>query len=143
MKNKVKILIENILKESAENEPNRPKIKLGPLWPDRADKKLRQIQKILSQEVIESDLDLAGEPIENLGNIKRVKGNLNLIFCKKLKELPVGLIVEGWLDLSGCVSLQSLPPDLKVGGHLWLVLCERDVINQGIKLTPDKTKVTY
>jgi len=153
MKQKIKTLLENILKESAEE---KPKIKLVSLWQDRYLDKEKQLQKMLSKEVIEGNLNLSGLPIENLGNIRCVKGDLNLTGCKNLKELPEGLKVYSilylndctsleklpnnlyakfWLDLSGCTSLTELPPDLKVGGHnLILRGCQESLVNQAIEM---------
>jgi hypothetical protein len=118
MKNKVKILIENILKESVEE--NKSKIKLVSLWQDRADKKLKQYEKILAQEVINGNLNLSKAPIENLGNIKHIKGHLLIDFCNNLRYLPENLTVEGGFILRDCSKLKSFPKNLTVGNKLFI-----------------------
>jgi hypothetical protein len=123
MKQKIKILLENILKESVVNQQDKPKIKLVPLWQDRKLDRLKQLEKILSQEVIDGDLGLQNQLIENLGNIKHVKGGLYLSHCKNLKELPEGLRVDHVLDLTGCTSLKELPKGLQVESNLRLTGC--------------------
>jgi hypothetical protein len=75
--------------------------------------------KLLDQEIIEGDLDLSElNYITNLGNIKKVTGDLDLRNTK-ITSLPSGLEVGGYLGLSN-TPITSLPNDLKVGGNLGL-----------------------
>jgi len=45
---------------------------------ERQERYLKEIKRILSQNRIESDLDLEDTPITTLGNLKHVGGSLNL-----------------------------------------------------------------
>ncbi|KAN0036228.1 hypothetical protein ACTFIV_003211 [Dictyostelium citrinum] len=54
----------------------------------------------------------------------KVEGNLNLIRCKALTQLPENFKVNGSLNLSGCNVLTHLPEDLEIKGDLNLSYCK-------------------
>jgi len=83
------------------------------------EKEKKKIQKILQQEIIEGDLDLQRiNWIEDLGNIKEVKGYLYL-YNSSIKSLGNLERVEGSLDLES-TPIQSLGNLHYVGGYLYL-----------------------
>jgi len=81
-----------------------------------------QLDKIISQKVIDGDLYLTNyqEILTTLGNIEIVRGDLDLEFCTKLKDLGNLKQVRGNLRLSG-TTFTSLPDDLYVRDMLFLI----------------------
>ena len=81
----------------------------------------QKVYRLLQQSVIEGDLDLSDLPfelenLENLGNVREVKGNLDLQHTL-ITSLPAGLKVGDYLDLQN-TKITSLPEGLEVGGTL-------------------------
>ena len=68
---------------------------------------------------IKGDLDLNYRRIRTLPKGLKVGGFLFLKDCSKLTSLPEGLEVEGWLDLEN-TPITSLPEGLKVYGDLYI-----------------------
>ena len=86
---------------------------------NRQEKYKQKIFQILQQEVIEGDLDLKDlNFITNLGNVKLVKGNLDLE-NSSITSLSEGLKIEGYLNLTN-TKITSLPEGLEVKGSLFL-----------------------
>ena len=101
------------------------------------EKEKKKIQKLLQQEIIEGDLDLHGiNWIEDLGNVKEVRGNVYLqnssikslgnleyigksLFASNTPIQSLGNLeyVGSWLDLQKA-SVQSLGNLQYVGGYL-------------------------
>ncbi len=67
---------------------------------------------------VKGDLNLRGSKIKSLPKGLKVGGFLSLIDCSNLETLPEGLEVEGWLDLEN-TSITSLPKGLKVYGDVY------------------------
>ena len=89
------------------------------LTDNRQEKYKQKIFRLLQQEVVEDDLNLRNlDFITDLGNVKLVKGYLNLQNTP-ITSLPEGLEVEGNLWLSN-TPITSLPEGLVVKGYLWL-----------------------
>jgi hypothetical protein len=78
-----------------------------------------RLQRILSQEIIEGDLDLySNKFITDLGNIKEVRGNLDLYYSS-IKSLSKLERVDGWTGLAGS-KIEDLGNLKFVGGSLSL-----------------------
>lgn len=90
--------------------------------------------------IINGNLDLERSSIESLGNIKEIKGELNLISCKKIKSLgnlkKIGKdfysndeieslgdlqIVNSSVFLQKCYLLKNLGKLKKVKGSIYLL----------------------
>ena len=81
--------------------------------------KLLNDEPFTDEELIfKGNLNLRGSKIKSLPKGLKVSGFLSLIDCSNLETLPEGLEVEGWLDLEN-TSLTSLPKGLKVYGDVY------------------------
>ena len=83
---------------------------------ERQTVRLKSIQRLLQQTLIEGDLDLRDLPITDLGKLEHVRGNLDLTNTRII-DLGNLKYVEGWLDLSN-VPVVSLGKLIYVGKTL-------------------------
>ena len=70
--------------------------------------------------IVKGDLDLNSTRIKTLPKGLKVGGYLFLKDCSNLTSLPEGLEVGWFLSLQNCTSLASLPKGLKVDKHLYI-----------------------
>ncbi len=86
---------------------------------------LRNFQMLMSPATLGAgDLDLVGcRQLLEIPAFLDVRGDLSAFYCRNLRRIGCGVVVRGCLGLSKCCRLEALPEDLFVGLDLDLSGC--------------------